>query len=177
MCGNKGRVLFRIVLTVWSLVLGCLCVGKAQSYVETTDRHDNTVKEYATESPHDQTSSYTLTEEELDLIARVISAEARGESYDGQVAVGAVILNRVASEDFPDSVAEVCYQPGAFCGVQDGQINIEPTRSCWKAALEAAMGADPTGGAVYFYNPKTALSEWIRSRPVVVIIGEHWFCV
>jgi len=118
-----------------------------------------------------------LDDDEMELLARVISAEARGESFDGQVAVGAVVLNRVECRDFPDSVSEVCHQPGAFCGVTDGQIDIEPSESCRAAAEAAARGEDPTGGAVYFYNPKTAASAWIRSRPVVVIIGNHCFCV
>lgn len=122
-------------------------------------------------------ADHRLTEEEMELLARVISAEARGESYDGQVAVGAVILNRVEHPDFPDSLEDVCYQPGAFDGVADGQIGIEPSESCLLAAADAASGRDPTGGAVFFYNPDTASNGWIRSRQVVAVIGRHCFCV
>ncbi len=110
------------------------------------------------------------------LIAKFISAEARGESYKGQVAVGAVILNRVKHASFPDTVSGVVYQNGAFDCVYNGQINQPTSESAKKAAKEAINGWDPTGGAIYYYNPKTAKSDWIKSRPVVAVIGNHVFC-
>ncbi|MBQ2676496.1 MAG: spore cortex-lytic enzyme [Clostridia bacterium] len=113
---------------------------------------------------------------DYNLLARVISAEARGEPYTGQVAVGAVILNRVRHSSFPDTIAGVCYQPGAFTCMTDGQINVEVADSAYKAARDALNGWDPSGGAIYYYNPKTAQSNWIYSRPTITTIGRHRFC-
>ena len=113
---------------------------------------------------------------DYNLLARVISAEARGESYTGQVAVGAVILNRVRHPSFPNSVAGVIYQSGAFTCMTDGQFNKAVADSAYKAAKDALNGWDPSGGAIYYYNPKTAVSKWIRSRPIITTIGRHVFC-
>ena len=110
------------------------------------------------------------------LLARIISAEARGEPYIGQVAVGAVVLNRVEHPSFPDSVSGVVYQPGAFTAITDGQINEAITESAYRAAREALNGSDPTGGAIYYYNPSKTSNRWIRTRPVITQIGEHLFC-
>ena len=121
-------------------------------------------------------SSGGYSSSELDLLARMISAEARGEPYTGQVAVGAVILNRVEHPSFPNSISGVCYQRGAFSSVSDGQINMTATQSCKNAARDALNGWDPTGGAIYFYNPRTSTSKWILSRPVIRTIGNHVFC-
>lgn len=112
----------------------------------------------------------------VNLLARVISGEARGESYTGQVAIAAVILNRVKHSSFPNTIAGVVYQSGAFTAVSDGQINVSPSESCYSAARDALNGWDPTGGAIYYYNPSTATNSWIRSRPVIVTIGRHVFC-
>lgn len=111
------------------------------------------------------------------LIARAINGEARGKPYEGQVAVGAVILNRVASPDFPNTVAGVIYQPGAFTAVSDGQINvpIDPNSTVVKAARDAINGWDPTGGSLYYWNPQTATSKWIWSRQIIKVIGKHNF--
>ncbi|MBR5390172.1 MAG: spore cortex-lytic enzyme [Clostridia bacterium] len=110
------------------------------------------------------------------LLARAISAEARGEPYIGQVAVGAVILNRVKHPSFPSTVAGVIYQSGAFSSVADGQFaSVTITDSARKAARDALNGWDPTGGAIYFYNPAKSTSKWIFSRPVVLTIGDHVF--
>jgi len=119
----------------------------------------------------------TGRQNDVELLARIISAEARGEPYTGQVAVGAVILNRVDHPSFPNTLAGVIYQHGTFTAVADGQINLTPTQSARQAALEALSGTDPTGGAIYYYNPATATSKWIFSRPVVLTIGKHVFCV
>ena len=112
----------------------------------------------------------------VDLLARVISAEARGEPYSGQVAVGAVILNRVEHPSFPNTIAGVVYQPGAFTCMVDGQIDQPVAESAVRAAREALNGADPSGGAIYYFNPATATSSWIWSRPLILQIGNHRFC-
>ena len=115
---------------------------------------------------------------DVQLIARAINGEARGEPYEGQVAVGAVILNRVKSSKFPNTIAGVIYQSGAFTAVSDGQINvpIASNSTVVKAAQDALNGWDPTGGAIYYFNPNTATNKWIWSRPLVKTIGKHRFC-
>ena len=110
------------------------------------------------------------------LLAQCIYSESRGEPYKGQVAVGAVVLNRVRSSAFPNSIAGVVYQRGAFSAVDDGQINLTPDNTALKAAKDAMNGWDPTGGCLFYYNPAKTSNAWIRSRPVVVTIGEHVFC-
>ncbi len=114
---------------------------------------------------------------DLNLLARIIHGEARGEPYTGQVAVGAVVLNRVRDSRFPKTIAGVIYQPGAFDAVSDGQINLEPDTSSLNAARDALNGWDPTYGCVYYYNPATATSSWIWSRQIVIRIGKHNFAV
>ena len=110
------------------------------------------------------------------LLAKVISAEARGEPYAGQVAVGAVILNRIEHPAFPSTLAGVVYQPGAFTCMADGQIDQPVAESARRAAQEALNGSDPSGGAIYYFNPATATSAWIWSRPLIKVIGKHRFC-
>lgn len=122
------------------------------------------------------TSAASYSASDAYLLAKLISAEARGESYTGQVAVGAVVLNRVAHPSFPDTVAGVIYQNGAFSCVTDSNWNVAPTATAQKAARDAMNGWDPSGGAIYYYNPRTAQSKWIRSRPVICTIGNHVFC-
>lgn len=114
----------------------------------------------------------------VQLLARAINGEARGEPYEGQVAVGAVILNRVKSSKFPNTIAGVIYQPGAFTAVSDGQIDvpIDSKSTVVKAAQDALNGWDPTGGAIYYFNPNTATNKWIWSRPLTTVIGKHRFC-
>ena len=120
----------------------------------------------------------TSNTSDIQLMARAINGEARGEPYEGQVAVGAVILNRVKSSQFPNTIAGVIYQSGAFTAVSDGQINvpIEEGSSVYKAAKDAMNGWDPTGGCIYYFNPSTATNKWIWSRPQVKTIGKHIFC-
>ena len=118
-----------------------------------------------------------ISKNDLDLLAMVISGESRGESYEGQVAVGAVILNRVEHPAFPDTIREVIFQKGAFSAVSDGQINKKVSEISRKAAKAAYSGWDPTNGAVYYYNPKTATCDWIRTRKAVKKIGNHLFCI
>jgi len=119
----------------------------------------------------------TKSNTDLYNLAKCIHAEARGEPYTGQVAVGAVILNRVASSKFPNTIYGVIYQPYAFTCVADGQINLEPNQTAYNAARDALNGWDPTYGALYYYNPNTATSSWIWSRKVVVSIGKHNFAI
>ena len=111
------------------------------------------------------------------LLARLIYGEARGESYTGQVAVGAVVMNRVKSSSFPNTISGVIYQPYAFTAVSDGQINMNPSTTAYEAAKAAMNGWDPTGGAIYYYNPSTASSRWIYSRKTTVTIGNHVFAI
>ena len=122
-------------------------------------------------------SSTSYTSQDLYLLAKCVHAEARGEPYVGQVAVAAVILNRVDSPEFPNTISGVIYQPWTFTAVNDGQINLEPNDSAYSAAKDALNGWDPTYGCLYYYNPKTATSEWIWSRIPVVTIGEHVFAI
>jgi N-acetylmuramoyl-L-alanine amidase len=112
---------------------------------------------------------------DIRLMAAAIHGEGRGEAYVGQVAIGAVILNRVRHSSFPNSIAGVVYQPGAFDAVSDGQINLDPDESSLKAARDALNGWDPTGGAIYYWNPATAKSKWIWSVPITKTIGKHVF--
>ncbi len=116
------------------------------------------------------------TENNVYLLARIISAEARGEPYSGQVAVGAVVLNRVEHPSFPDTLSGVIYQNGAFTAIVDGQFNEPIADSAYKAAKDALNGQDPSGGAIYYYNPSKTSNKWIRSRPVIKQIGKHLFC-
>ncbi len=113
---------------------------------------------------------------DLYLLARLISAEARGEPYIGQVAVGAVVLNRVDHPSFPNTISGVIYQPGAFSCLDDGQFDQPISESAYRAAQEALDGSDPSAGAIYYFNPVTATSAWIWSRPLIVQIGNHRFC-
>ncbi|MBQ9786387.1 MAG: spore cortex-lytic enzyme [Clostridia bacterium] len=120
-------------------------------------------------------SSYSSSD--IYLLAKCVHAEARGEPYVGQVAVAAVILNRVKDPNFPNTISGVIYQPWAFTAVNDGQINLEPNQSAYNAATDAMNGWDPTYGCIYYYNPVTATSKWIFSRQTVITIGKHVFAV
>jgi len=120
--------------------------------------------------------SSTNNSSNVNLLARAIYGEARGEPYTGQVAVGAVIMNRVRSSKFPNTISGVIYQSGAFDAVSDGQINLQPDATAKKAAQDALNGWDPSYGAIYYFNPNTATNKWIWSRPMTVTIGKHRFC-
>ncbi|MBS7402968.1 MAG: spore cortex-lytic enzyme [Oscillospiraceae bacterium] len=127
-------------------------------------------------SEQQQGSASSQGSGDLALLARLISAEARGEPYNGQVAVGAVVLNRVEHPSFPNSISGVIYQGGAFTCITDGQFNEPVAESAYRAAQDAMNGSDPSGGAIYYFNPSTATSKWIWSRPLLVTIGKHRFC-
>lgn len=117
------------------------------------------------------------TESNINLLARIISAEGRGESYIGQVAIGAVICNRIEHPSFPDTLQGVIYQNGAFTALVDGQFNEPIAESAYQAARDAISGWDPSGGAIYYYNPSKTDNEFITSREVIKVIGEHYFCI
>ena len=121
-------------------------------------------------------SSTSSSSSDINLLSRLIYGEARGEPYTGQVAVGAVVLNRVRSSSFPNTISGVIYQSGAFSVVSDGQINLTPNETAKKAAQDALNGWDPSYGAIYYFNPSTATNKWIWSRPMTVTIGRHRFC-
>ena len=121
-------------------------------------------------------SSSSTNSSDLNLLSRLVYGEARGEPYTGQVAVAAVVLNRVKSSSFPNTIAGVIYQSGAFDVVSDGQINLTPNDTAIKAAQDALNGWDPSNGAIYYFNPSTATNKWIWSRPMTVTIGKHRFC-
>ena len=127
-------------------------------------------------SQNPQSSSGGYSSSDMYLLAKVIEAEARGESYTGQVAVGAVVLNRVKSSSFPDTVSGVVYQKGAFSAVTDSNWSVSPSSTAKKAAQDAVNGWDPSGGALYYYNPAKTSNKWIRTRPVITTIGSHVFC-
>ena len=127
-------------------------------------------------SSNSSTSSSNVSSSNLNLLSRVVYGEARGESYTGQVAVAAVVLNRVKNSAFPNTISGVVYQAGAFDCVSDGQINLTPNETAKKAAQDALNGWDPTYRAIYYFNPATATNKWIWSRPMTVTIGKHRFC-
>ena len=148
-----------IIISVLTLIIFSVILG---------DDKENTNISYAAGSSNS----------DIQLMARAINGEARGEPYEGQVAVGAVILNRVKSSQFPNTIAGVIYQAGAFTAVSDGQINvpIDEGSTVYKAARDAMNGWDQTGGCIYYFNPDTATNKWIWSRPYVKTIGKHRFC-
>lgn len=118
---------------------------------------------------------YSLNHSEMDILAHLIHSEARGESYTGQVAVGAVVMNRIQSPEFPNKIYDVVFQAGAFTAIDDGQYWLTPDSTAYRAALDAVRGWDPSGNALYYFNPVTATSKWIWSRPQTITIGNHIF--
>ena len=163
-------------------------VIKGQSLWSIAGMYDTTVKElvawnaikdpgkvYPGQIIQVRSSPEIASHKERELLARVIYAEARGEDFDGQVAVGAVVLNRLKHPGFPKTIREVVYQEGAFTATADRQIRLEPDESAWEAAAAALAGKDPTGGALFYYNPAIAKDRWIKTRPVITVIGNHVF--
>ena len=132
---------------------------------------------FSSSSSTTSSSSATIISADHRLLSKLVYGEARGETYKGQVAVAAVVLNRVGSSKFPNTVSGVIYQSGAFSCVSNGSINNTPNSSCIRAAKDALNGWDPSGGALYFYNPKGTNDTWIRTRTVVAVIGNHYFAV
>lgn len=136
---------------------------------ENTHEKNNQVKH------QEKDLAYKVTPEEIDLLAHMVYAEARGESKEGEVAVAAVILNRTKDIKFPKTVREIMFEPDAFTAVSDGQFYMKPNKTAYEAVYDALKGDDPTGGAVYYWNPKTATSGWVWSRTVIKQIGQHIF--
>lgn len=159
----QKKIIKKVFIIITILVIACY------SIILAADKNNKTKKG----------GSVTNNKGNLELLAKLINAEARGESYKGQVAVGAVVLNRVKSSKFPNTLSGVIYQKGQFSSVKDGQINkaIDKNSTVRKAAEEALNGSDPTGGALYFYNPKTAKSDWLFTRKTVLTIGRHRFAL
>ena len=153
-----------------TIVIAIIVIASILTYISITNINSQTSKTYAASSGRQAS--------DLQLMARAINGEARGEPYEGQVAVGAVILNRVKSPKFPNTIAGVIYQSGAFTALSDGQINvpIAENSTVYKAAQDALNGWDPTNGCLYYFNPDTATSDWIWSRQIVKKIGKHNFC-
>ena len=131
----------------------------------------------ALQGANSSSSANGYTNSEVYLLAKTIYAEGRGEPYVGQVAIGAVIMNRIRSAAFPNTISGVVYQRGAFTAVDDGQINLTPNETALKAARDAINGWDPTGGALYYYNPAVATSAWIFERQTITVIGKHIFAI
>ena len=159
--GDNVKKYLKIILTIIFIILSTICI-----FIVDKGNVNNV------------SLAKTTSTSDIQLMARAINGEARGEPYEGQVAVGAVILNRVKDSRFPNSISGVIYQPGAFTAVSDGQINaaISEGSTVYKAAQDAINGWDPTSGCVYYFNPNTATNKWIWSRPLVKTIGKHRFC-
>ena len=138
---------------------------------------NNPVPATADVTPPQEAKALNVSKEDFDLLARVIYAEARGEDFEGKVAVGAVVLNRLRDPHFPKTIREIIYQPAQFTAVSDKQIQLYPDAEAYQAAEAALSGVDPTGGALYYFNPRIATDRWIKSRPVVKKIGNHTFSI
>lgn len=157
------------------IYIGIVFVAKIAKGVIKEIQHQKPIEQNSTSKP-DKNAPVGYTDTDLELLARLIYAESRGEPYDGKVAVGAVVLNRVKSGKFPHSIREVIYAPGQFTCVVNGQINLTPDASAFQAARDALEGRDPSKGALYFYNPKTARNmDFFRKLTVTVSIGNHAF--
>ena len=176
------KVLLRIsavgLVIVVILAIANIALAISNKSTEKDDLAENTKTEQKLEEKTEiQKETPWYTQEELDLLARLIYFEARGESYEGQVAVGAVVMNRLHTKGFPNSIYEIIYQKNQFSPVGSSKWDDEITDygSCYQAAIEALNGADPTGGAVFFYNPEISTSEWIFTREVIKVIGNHAF--
>ena len=157
--GDNVKKYLKIILTIIFIILSTICIFIVDK-----------------ESTNNVSLAKTTSTSDIQLMARAINGEARGEPYTGQVAVAAVVLNRVKSSKFPNSISGVVYQSGAFDAVADGQINMTPDTTAKKAAQDALNGWDPSYGAIYYFNPATATNKWIWSRPHTVTIGKHRFC-
>ena len=180
----KEKIIKRIIKKIKvPIILVCLLIGLYISLnfenLEITTEVFAAITDQSSTSTKKQTdqSSTNNSKDMVELLARLINGEARGEPYKGQVAVGAIVMNSVKSSEFPDTISGVIYQKGQFSCVTDGQINkaIDENSTVYKAAREALNGADPTNGCLFFYNPKTSKSKWIFTRPVVTTIGKHRF--
>lgn len=175
---NNIKTLLKVALVIMFLVVS-LYVSYNYEDIELYNSVIAAITDESSTSSNKQTdqSSTSNSGDMVDLLARLINGEARGEPYKGQVAVGAVVMNRVKSSEFPDTISGVIYQKGQFSCVTDGQFDkaIDENSTVYKAAREALNGADPTNGCIFFYNPKTSKSKWLYSRTTVITIGSHRF--
>jgi len=144
---------------------------------QAVETEDEVPEEKGTEKVTEESKILSVSAEEMELLARAVYSEARGEPFQGQVAIAAVIVNRVENPDFPNTISDVIFEPWAFTAVHDGQIWLDPDETAYEAVREALAGNDPTEGAIYYYNPVTATNQWIRSREIVTSIGKHIFAV
>lgn len=175
-----GLILFFFILSLWFGLEAFSVINEepvSHAIKEFSDKENTITRQLDSDQviKSNEFKEAPLLEEDKMLLARAVYSEARGEKFDGQVAVAAVILNRVESTKFPSTVEEVIFEPGAFSVVDDGQFWLEPDQQSIHAVEEALEGKDPSGGALYFYNPETARASWIETRQVIQEIGEHRF--
>lgn len=173
--GAKTKLKLYNATTAWKPTAPQTSTAKKDTSSGTAAKNNDTAKSNTAELSSGNTMG--LSENDLKIMANAVYGESRGEPFEGQVAVAAVILNRVKSPSFPNTPSGVIFQPGAFTAVADGQIYLEPNEQARKAVQQALNGWDPSGGCLYYFNPKTATSKWIWSRPQVKTIGEHIFCM
>lgn len=173
--GAKTKLKLYNATTAWKPTEPKTSTAKKDTSSGTAAKKNDTAKTNTAELSSGNTMG--LSENDLKIMANAVYGESRGEPFEGQVAVAAVILNRVKSPSFPNTPSGVIFQPGAFTAVADGQIYLEPNEQARKAVQQALNGWDPSGGCLYYFNPKTATSKWIWSRPQVKTIGEHIFCM
>lgn len=164
-----------IKLLVSVLVLTYISIPIKYVLAEDTEVENNNYEYIKSEPKEQRKEVISITNEELLLLSKLITGEARGESYEGQLAVAAVVINRVKDSRFPDNIKDVIYQRNAFSVVKDGSINMKPTESAYKAAQEALYGEDPTNKAIYFWNPDIATCKWIQTLDPYMRIGNHVF--
>jgi len=179
---EKIRKMLKNIILIFGIItvlVVALYISYSYENIEIYDGVYAAIKDQSSTSTKKNTdqSSIDNSGDMVDLLARLINGEARGEPYKGQVAVGAVVMNRVKSSEFPDTISGVIYQKGQFSCVTDGQFNkaIDENSTVYKAAQEAINGADPTNGCIFFYNAKTSKSKWLFTRPTVTVIGKHTF--
>lgn len=173
--GAKTKLKLYNATTAWKPTAPKTSTANKDTSSGTAAKKNETAKTNTAELSSGNTMG--LSENDLKIMANAVYGESRGEPFEGQVAVAAVILNRVKSPSFPNTPSGVIFQPGAFTAVADGQIYLEPNEQARKAVQQALNGWDPSGGCLYYFNPKTATSKWIWSRPQVKTIGEHIFCM
>lgn len=179
---NSKRIYETIALAlcIAMLVVGWAQVIAQENLVQQDDLVENDIiilAEETMEVSEDTKMEEAISEQEMELLARAVYSEARGEPFQGQIAIAAVILNRVEHEEFPDSINDVIFEPWAFTAVHDGQFWLTPDDTAYEAVEEALDGHDPSGGAIFYYNPVTATNQWIRSRHIITTIGKHVFAV
>lgn len=164
---------YKIIVSL--LVLMCIILPYKNVLAEENEVESKSIPAVKTNSKEQKRAVINLTNEEILLLSKLVTSEARGESYEGQIAVAAVVINRVKDSRFPNSIEDVIYQKNAFSVVKDGSINMNPTDEAYKAAQDALYGEDPTGKAVYFWNPDIATCKWIRTLQPHMRIGNHVF--